>query len=100
MDIGRYFHDNQLKRTRQHFGYTQEYVRKRLGLNSRTLLSNWEQGLTVPQPVYMFALSHLYECTPLDLFPNLNKAVIQALSKIDNALFELEISENDDLTNT
>jgi len=90
MDIGRYFHDNTLKIKRQNFGYTQEDVRKRLGLNSRTLLSNWENGRTIPSPEYMFALSYLYECSPLDLFPNLNKSVIKALTLIDNELFERE----------
>jgi transcriptional regulator with XRE-family HTH domain len=90
MDIGRYFHINKLKQTRQEFGYTQEQVRKRLGLNSRTLLSYWESGKTMPTPWYLFALSNLYQCSPLDLYPKLNKAVIKELMLNDNNLFELE----------
>ena len=88
MDIGRYFHDNTLRTVRQNLGYTQEYVRKKLGLNSRTLLSNWENGKSIPAPEYMFALSYLYKRKIQDLFPNLNKSVIKALIKIDNELFE------------
>jgi len=86
--LGRTFHLNKLKAKRTDFAFSQEYVRKRLGLNSRTLLSNWEQGYYLPSIQNLFALSHLYQCSPLDLYPNLNKTVIKRLKLIDNELFE------------
>jgi len=87
---GRTFHLNKLKAKRKDFAFSQEQVRTRLGLNSRTLLSNWEQGYYLPSIQNLFALSHLYQCSPLDLYPNLNTSVIKKLKLIDNKLFEEE----------
>ncbi len=61
---------NNLKKFRETIGYSQKDVALLLGFDYVKNISRWENGETFPSIEYLFALSHLYNASPSELYPS------------------------------
>lgn len=59
--------ENKIKEYRQHFGYSQEEMAKRLGVSRQTIISI-EKGKFSPSLDLSFKISHLFKCSIENLF--------------------------------
>ena len=66
---GREFPTNRIRKWRKFRGFKQETLRKKLGLESRSVISNWENGITNPNPQELFDLAEILQCEIRDLYP-------------------------------
>ena len=55
---------NRLRGARKHAGYTQKYLAQKIGAKHNSV-SNWENGLNMPDPVTIESI-----CKVLDITPN------------------------------
>ena len=62
---------NRLRKHRKLMGYTQKEVAVLLGVNATDRISQWEQGLTLPNAVNLIKLSLVYHVFPTDLYYDL-----------------------------
>ena len=69
---GRQVIQYRLRKYRRLSGLKQETVRKRLGLRSRCVLSEWENGKSFPSIPHLLVLAKLYHCKPTKLYPDLD----------------------------
>ena len=70
---GRQFSNNRLTLHRKLCGLKQETVKRKLGLSSRSILSDWENGKSSPSLDQLRDLAKLYNCRPVDLYPFLEE---------------------------
>lgn len=68
---------NNLKKYRLTVGYSQKEVAFLLGFTYEKNISRWEMGVIQPCIEHLFALSHLYNALPNELYPNLWKSLKQ-----------------------
>ena len=74
---------NRLKKYRKLRGLKQEAVKKKLGLGSRSLLSDWENGKSFPSLPRLLDLAKLYHCKPIDLYPALDLILVEVILDIE-----------------
>ena len=55
-----------IRAARVNYGYTQEAMAQKLGVSTRTYL-NWENGLTVPKPMFLYAMAYILGMNADDL---------------------------------
>ena len=80
---GRQLIQYQLIKYRKLRGLKQETVRKKLGLRSRSVLSDWENGKSYPSYKHLIALAKLYRCKPTDLYPELDRIPVEAVLPLE-----------------
>ncbi|HEX5001765.1 MAG TPA: helix-turn-helix transcriptional regulator [Bacteroidia bacterium] len=68
--------ENDLKKLRNSKGYTLEDVAKKLNMDCKDRLSQWERGTAVPGLLNLFKLSVLYDTLPHELYPKPWKALL------------------------
>ena len=78
---GRQLIQYKLRKYRKLCGLKQDTVRRHIGLSSRSVLSDWENGKSYPSLPRLLDLAKLYHCKPSDLYPELD----QIPGKIDTA---------------
>ena len=83
-----------LKLLRKTCGYSQQNIANVLGID-RTTYSSYERGITIPDAELCFALSRIYNISPLDLLDAESKVFSDSGS--NKSLFEFgsETPEND-----
>jgi len=62
---------NRLRKHRKLMGYTQKEVAILLGVKATDRISQWEQGLTLPNAINLIKLSLVYHVFPTDLYYDL-----------------------------
>ena len=68
---GRKFpHPNRIRKLRKLLSLKQEALRKKMGLNSRIIISHWENGKNQPDPQQISELMQILDCDFVDLFPD------------------------------
>jgi len=70
---------NNLRKHRRLAGFSQEEVRKHLRLTSASVVSRWENGITMPNGEYLLQLSILYKTLVNELYYELGKEYQQVL---------------------
>ena len=69
MEKGRY--PNKLKMFRHCQGYSQKKVARFLGLDNTSMLSRWENGISIPSLMLVFKLARIYQVEPTELYEEL-----------------------------
>jgi len=61
---------NRIRKWRKFQSLSQEGLGRKLGLNSRVIISHWENGKSHPNPQQISELMEILECKFEDLFPD------------------------------
>jgi transcriptional regulator with XRE-family HTH domain len=75
--------NNCLKKYRKINGLKQGYVARVLGFKSTSMISRWENGKCMPDPVNIFKLSILYKTMPEALFIDLVRALRKQIAELE-----------------
>ena len=81
---------NSLRKYRKARGLTQKEVAEILGLKSSSMISRWERGHYLPQPVTIFKLAVLYHTMADALFTDLRRVLQQDIHKAEKKLLKLK----------
>jgi DNA-binding XRE family transcriptional regulator len=74
---------NKLRSYRHCFAYSQKTVARMLGLSDTSVLSKWENGVSVPNIVQVFRLARMYRTEPHRLYEDLWDQLSQDTSLTD-----------------
>ena len=79
---------NSLRKYRKSRGLKQKEVAKILGLKSSCMISRWERGHHLPQPVNIFKLAVLYRTMADALFIDLRKLLQEDILKAEKKFLQ------------
>jgi len=79
---------NSLRKYRKARGLKQKDVAKILGLKSASIISRWENGLSLPNLVNVFKLAVLYRTMPDFLFINLRRLLKEEVLKAEKSILQ------------
>jgi transcriptional regulator with XRE-family HTH domain len=71
---------NKLRFYRRCYAYSQKKVARLLGLSDTSVLSKWENGITMPGIIQVFRLARMYRTEPQNLYEEHWKKVEQECS--------------------
>jgi transcriptional regulator with XRE-family HTH domain len=74
---------NSLEYFRKKRSMSQRYIAARMGISSRSIVSDWEQGKYFPRANELFLLSVIYQTTPGELYPEYLDDLQQQVLKED-----------------
>ena len=81
---------NSLRKYRKARGLNQKEVAEILGLKSSCMISRWEKGHHLPQPVNIFKLAVLYHTMADALFTDLRRVLQEDILKAEKKLIKLK----------
>jgi hypothetical protein len=79
---------NRLQKLRMHFGYSLKEVAFIIGIRNPYDISQWEQGITLPNATNMLKLSALYRTSCNELYYDLLNRFKQEITMKEHRLFE------------
>ncbi len=77
-------------------GYTQDDVAYLLGLHSKTEISRWEKGTTIPQADNVIRLAYVYHTFTEELFREYYKKVRCEIEPREKRLILMRIKKNEE----
>jgi len=86
---------NRLRKHRRLMGYTQDDVAYLLGLNSKTEISRWEKGLTVPGIDNVIRLAYIYRTLAEELYREYYKQVRFEIEPREKKLVQMHLKQNE-----
>jgi len=96
-EIGRSF-INRLRKHRRMKGYTQDEVAFLLGLKSKTEISRWEKGITVPNAINVIRLAYIYHTVTEELYRDYYKQVRNEIEPREKKLVQMRLKRNENKT--
>ena len=81
---------NSLRKYRKARGLKQKEVANILGLKSSSMISRWERGHSLPQPVTIFKMAVLYHTMADALFTDLRRVLQEDILKAEKKLLKLK----------
>ena len=82
------FPRNSLRKHRKARGLKQKEVAKILGLKSASMVSRWENGLCLPNPINMFKLGLVYRTMVDALFIDLRRLLKEEIAQAEQHILQ------------
>ncbi len=79
---------NQLRKYRKTRGLSQKEVALILSIKSSSIISRWEKGSSMPEPVTMIKLAILYRTMVDALFIGLRRALLEEMRKREDKVLK------------
>lgn len=86
---------NYLKRCRKEKGLTQGEVAFILGLESSSMISRWEKGVSLPETLNALKMAAIYDTTVDFLYEDARLDMLDGLSKRAHALIKTRVEQYD-----
>jgi len=86
---------NRLRKHRRLMGYTQDDVAYLLGLESKTEISRWEKGITIPKAANVMRLAYIYHTFAEELFREFYKEVRYEIEPREKKLAQMRSKRNE-----
>jgi transcriptional regulator with XRE-family HTH domain len=93
-EIGRKFISRQRKH-RKLMSYSQDDVAFLLGLHSKTLISRWENGVTIPLGINLLRLAYIYHSLTEEIFRETYKQIKFEIEPREKKLAEMKLKRNE-----
>lgn len=88
---------NYLRRCRKARGFTQKEVAWILGLESSSMISRWEKGVSLPETINAIKICIIYETTVDFVFQELRDAVVEQVAKRLNSVLQTKGGTDDEV---
>jgi len=93
-EFGRKFISRQRKHRRL-MDYSQDDVAFLLGLNSKTLISRWENGYVIPLGINLLRLAYIYHTLTEEVFREVYKEIKYEIEPREKKLAEMKRKRNE-----
>lgn len=88
---------NYLRRCRKARGFTQKEVAWILGLESSSMISRWEKGVSLPETINAIKICVIYETTIDFIFQELRDDLVEQMAERLDAVLQTKWSNDDEV---